>query len=316
MNNQSIIHYYFNAEGGPRDRHCGHLLIEGGVLYSYGHHFALAVAIKGGYLLNGDRYSVTTSQHQSIVRHEARECGGRVCLIPFSALAQALDTLPVSVALHVQCNGLTILDVTEDEYRSVEYTDPKTGERKTRTEHLLGSVLFEYRGDKYLSSTDPTGKWGRNYFLTKLRGKPGQLPTAQTVAEAYEALKPGDVKWAEKNGLEVKRQGEYFFIPWDFPLKRGLGKQVVKNLPLPPADNRLSPHEHVPTETYIIKDDRGDVRVVRGTVRHRGVGRRIYGNDKLIHDPGDHKMLKLGKVWHIVVPNVQAGSWSVNGRVD
>ena len=43
----------------------GNIWFEGDVIYSYGTHFPMAVRLPGGfYVLNGDRYSPTTSNHQ------------------------------------------------------------------------------------------------------------------------------------------------------------------------------------------------------------------------------------------------------------
>jgi len=39
-----------------------------GVLYSYGYHFPMLVRLNDGYIYNKDKYSPTTSKHQSIVR--------------------------------------------------------------------------------------------------------------------------------------------------------------------------------------------------------------------------------------------------------
>jgi hypothetical protein len=309
VTNSKFISKYFACP--HKDRHYGNLLTEDGVLFSYGRHFPLAVPIPGGYLLNGDRYSHTTSQHQGDTRDAARD-RGKVCIIPFSALREAMGSGVVDGVKH---NPFEILDMTEDDYREVEYKDPETGETKTRTEHLLGSTLFQWGGDLYLSSTDPSGKWGRNYFLTKL--KLGAIPP-RTVGDAYFLMKPTEVIDAEAEGIEVKRQGEYFFIAATYGQLFGAKPprfskaQVLKGEPLPPADTRSHPHQHVPTETVKL----GAVTLCRGTVRHRGEPYRVYWDDKLRYTEGDHKMLKLGKVWHIAVPNVQAESWGVNGRVD
>jgi hypothetical protein len=45
-----------------------HIFSEDGFLYSYGYHFVMAVRCKDGFIVNKDRYSSTTSHHQSLVR--------------------------------------------------------------------------------------------------------------------------------------------------------------------------------------------------------------------------------------------------------
>lgn len=83
---------------------------EGPILYSYGHHFQLARALKDrngtttGFLLNGDTFSVTTSRQQSSVRSSTQGSGLPTVIIPFSALnASGLDMASVRM-----------LDVTQD----------------------------------------------------------------------------------------------------------------------------------------------------------------------------------------------------------
>ena len=59
-------------EGATRGT-ASNMFVEGDTLYSYGHHFPLVerYGLPSGYkfLINADRYSLTTSQHQSRVFH-------------------------------------------------------------------------------------------------------------------------------------------------------------------------------------------------------------------------------------------------------
>lgn len=63
-------------------------------IYSYGYHFPLAMAMteRDGsrwVLLNGDRYSRSTSEHQGIVRGVVRDAGLPHIIVPFNALDAA-----------------------------------------------------------------------------------------------------------------------------------------------------------------------------------------------------------------------------------
>ena len=49
-------------------RYGGHLFIEGRAIYSYGYHFPIALRLIDGWVFNTDKYSVTTSRHQSLVK--------------------------------------------------------------------------------------------------------------------------------------------------------------------------------------------------------------------------------------------------------
>lgn len=76
----------------------------GNMVYSYGHHFEMArlVTPRGQarfFLLNGDRYSVTTSGHQSDCRAAVARTGVASVIVPHSALGSAgvtdFDTLRI-----------------------------------------------------------------------------------------------------------------------------------------------------------------------------------------------------------------------------
>lgn len=70
---EDIVFNYFFAVGKERDHYKarGNVFFEGDVLYSYGTHFPLAVKCRNGYILNGDNYSSSTGQHQSLTRNWA-----------------------------------------------------------------------------------------------------------------------------------------------------------------------------------------------------------------------------------------------------
>lgn len=44
------------------------LFIEGDTLFSYGYHYTLAKRVEGGFWVNNEKYSRTTSKHASLVR--------------------------------------------------------------------------------------------------------------------------------------------------------------------------------------------------------------------------------------------------------
>jgi hypothetical protein len=59
------------------------IFADGDTLYSFGHHFPMLVRRDFGFLLNGDKYSVSTSAHQSLCRLHAH------VQLPFSLLQKA-----------------------------------------------------------------------------------------------------------------------------------------------------------------------------------------------------------------------------------
>ena len=121
----------------------------------------------------------------------------------------------------------------------------------------------------------------------------------KTIGEAYAALKPKEIIHAESAGMEIKRQGEWFFYHLDDKLKES-DATFQKHAPLPSADS--SSNLHICTRLLKIKK----LYFVKGTVRHKSQnGGR-----------GDHRMLKLGAgIWRAVC-NTAKGNWSAGGRVD
>ena len=69
---------------GKTNGTASNMFIKGDVMYSYGRHFPLLVRTPWGNVLNADKYSVTTSQHQSLCSKAA------TMQIPFSALSEAM----------------------------------------------------------------------------------------------------------------------------------------------------------------------------------------------------------------------------------
>jgi hypothetical protein len=91
---------------------------EGPVIYSYGHHFPLARAIKGdagettAFLLNGDTYSMTTSRQQADVRNMTRQTGIPTVIVPFTVLNEA----------GIDHSTVRILDVSDDRWEETTHT--------------------------------------------------------------------------------------------------------------------------------------------------------------------------------------------------
>jgi len=57
-----------------KDSEGSSMFSEGRVIYSYGRHFPIAIKLDDGhYLFNKDKYSKTTSQHQTLVRRAIPE---------------------------------------------------------------------------------------------------------------------------------------------------------------------------------------------------------------------------------------------------
>jgi hypothetical protein len=264
-----------------------------GILYSYGEHFPLAVKRDGWYLLNGDKYSPTTSQHQSLTFSAFRESPR----VSFTAIRAA----------GIDYRTCELVDFTKDDYRQVLPSQPdfdnfrslvpvgatyyewkhRDGEIYNKGYHRIGAIVLK-QDEKYFICGMDEG----SYFVS-------QLPhPVTTVAEAYESLMPQQVKNAIGNGQNVIRQGEWFFIPttrqppWE--------KDYKKSAELPHVDGS---NAHIVTRLWM--SPIGDI-LCKGTVRHKS----LFGGR------ADHKMVKLGNIVHMAVKNTSLGDWSARGRVD
>lgn len=112
------------------------------------------------------------------------------------------------------------------------------------------------------------------YFVT---GAPSE---AESVAYALEKMVPEDVEYARRRGLDVKRQGDWFFIPagWIENLNR---KREEKGI-FTQLDSTLSPMgDHIPEEWTMYYSS----LYVRGTIKHH-----------------EHRTLYL-KRWHLAIRN-------------
>lgn len=297
----------------------GNVFFENDVIYSYGYHFPMAVRLPNGlFVCNGDKYSVTTSSHQSQL---FQTIGNRSrCEIPFSALANLSEGGRWNVLRVVQ--ELKLLDWQNDQYIDTGRVSERTG--ATIWEHVLGAVLFTYKGQHWLSGLDETGVRGRLFFLTRL--SPAQMRKygrPKTVAEAFELLKPDEVKAAELAGRRVYRQGEWFFVEFEPTYYDYVDpKQVKKGYVLQHRDRKREARHHA-TEGVRVPNLG---QFVRGVVRHGMMRQTVRWNGEVVRwrDRSEHKQLKLyeegtkpkDRKWFQVFESPQVISFAATGAVD
>lgn len=162
-------------------------------------------------------------------------------------------------------------------------------------------VHRHHRWAYYLSGFDHAEARPLYFFAELPRGaKP------ETVAEAYEALKPDPVKMAEQMNRPIFRQGDIFGVPLeatDRKALKALGARIEKRraavLELSPVQRQVQaanlPYvlntNHTATEVAYLP---GGVTLARGTMYHDPEGRRA-----------DHARRRIGdgKTWHVVIKN-------------
>ena len=159
---------------------------------------------------------------------------------------------------------------------------------------------------------------------------------AKSIADAYEILKPAEVKKAEAKGLKVVRQGEFFYVPCNTP------KEAQKNLSEKEAmlaiiggTHRFSGAEDalrdiVGKERFkkLVKDAENlfgtlpkQVEIRAGNNRPNKAEFGIQSNGsnfvrgKVEHTGREHRTVSLTS-WHKVVPNTATKSFTLSGDID
>ena len=320
--NEEVIATFVAMNGYPCKNSVGSVSHENGILYSYREPICIRQE-NGMYIVNGDKWSVTTSQHQSTLQSRLRMSGKNFFTTSFSAMERFIGGVS-SISLHYSTKGL-FAERMRDEVNVVDHTDdfvaiydessglfrqgftcykkenlpqgaeiryrkdPETGENIPTVAHMAGSVLFEYNGECVIASMDEM-----QYFVSILP-RPVNF-----VGKAFASLKPEEVLDAEKKGLEIFRQGEWFFIP------HLIGKEAREQYNQMETDFKLvgrnGGNPHKATRGVWLDEQRG-IAEVSGRIRH-----------------DEHRMLQLSTyndpVIYVAVENTAVRSFSAMGRVD
>jgi hypothetical protein len=216
-------------------------------------------------------------------------------------LSRYIQMIPFSVFVDagLDLTKIEILDKGEEKtvIRTEERYNSKTMENeKIDVEvHFTGASLFKVENRTFLFDLDQRELKYKifNAFLVELN------VDVLNIQNAYESLKPNEVKEAEKQGLEVLRQGEWFFIPvqGEFNAVPSIGRRLdgkgFEALELRAGNNRPNY-----VEKYCLLPDK--THVVTGLVTHSG---------------REHKELNL-KGWYKAIPNTSIQSFTLRGDID
>ena len=137
----------------------------------------------------------------------------QVMLLPLNILCQGLD----SESPFPDFTSIKILDQSPAKVYP-EMTVPKMGggRRKEKNFHFMGARLFSIGKKTWLmdldhqEADDPTKPILNQFVVPIPQG-------TKTIQEAYTELQPPVIRELLKKGVEVKRQGEFFFYPEDLP---------------------------------------------------------------------------------------------------
>lgn len=325
-----------------------HVSPDGNWIYSFGDHFPMAFYNEetNSYVVNGDRISSTTDRHQRDLRDALT---GENIIVPFSTLRLArIHPRDIRVIEYDgehwdwRCTS-PACKITEWQRGQGDWRahHESSGHHQFSTEkaffeqrHILGQITFKVR-QRYATvpmsyrtwtSVYPTDDISTTYWIggidSTARGFGGgyflsQLPRKiKSIADAYESLKPKTVVQALMDGLDVKRQGDIFGVPvtppWgDLKIK----SMTPNNVPLNESRDFV----------YYRNGDRpkllGTNHYAREAVK---MDDELYARGTLYHIPGgreaDHRAIKLGEDWHLIVRNTAKESFAPmsggRGRVD
>ena len=297
------------------------------------------------FLKNGDRYSVTTSKHIGACSHlnggvvsfsALKGAGIEPSSLRERNIVDYSDGNHVWLAREVftdsegkkkygewkrtngkyytpkQLESLPVFKYTQGMVTPYKHTNTIEGrEMQEGSYHLLGGVVIKVKKWKsnrnyervyskrysyYLCSIDE-----QNYFVAELP------KDVETLTEAFEVLKPDEVREAEAQGIEVKRQGEWFFIPTDIDKTNckeftGLSWSKFKSIKSQPLENSNGSNFHWLKH---IKNN--------GTIY--GIG-KVYHRDGTGNLTGEHKSVNLYDTIHRVYRNTEKSSFVTGGLFD
>lgn len=207
--------------------------------------------------------------------------------------------------------------------------------------HFTGALLLENHGRRFLMDVDRREiKHGIfNAFFVEVNGAP------KTIAEAYETMKPQEVKDAEANGIQVERQGEWFFIATEKTVKVSKdrimrwGRDEDGSMGIELAN--VSHGKGRPNSLYRVfnSEDSDLENLVCGTVSHSGRehkdlnlgvltkdgedtdvhsarnARTVWTKDKTTGEDTAEDPEFTFKLWKLV-PNTTVGNFTIQGDVD
>ena len=218
--------------------------------------------------------------------------------------------------------------------------------------HFSGACIFNIGKDTYLFDIDRQELEHNifNPFLTKL---PHHVVS---VKEAYDRLIPDEVRDAQKKGIVVKRQGEFFFIKHseECPVTVEFTDEEKQILRFPPSRFGFDltevirmyndeDHEPYPDDEYVatpkmsefqeaalryqcVRDKKNDIIVKKGTLGKSTTGSHTV--EKYVKEGGVTYVSGTVKQdrrqhgdlmlegWYRVAPNTGVLSWTITGEID
>jgi hypothetical protein len=276
--------------------HGRRICFEQDTLYSYGQD--IAHRVKNGFIINGDISSPTTNGDINYSFHIA-PLGSPI--VPYSVLEQAEIK---------DFHKLEFIQASSDWYETV-----KDAEGKDKYLHHLGETLFRY-DNRYFLSTLEARRYRQHHYLLELNSAAASIELAKQQASGL-----NDEQWIRYQAGEIKRQGEYLFIPIN--IKDCVGKTLLKVQDYIEKNSfrlnnytfgRFPIHESGKDMLElgdIFKQPNGNPHYPRDVIRLNG---NVFVRGTVRHP--EHGMMRLGEQWHLTRLNNIMHSWQPSGKVD
>ena len=293
----------------------------------------------------------TQPNYRQTTIQKLMEKSGRFQMVPFNVMQEAnldmdsFETLEESGAETIERNrenpDYDDYKANQAEQKGEEYKTPKEIPEKA---HFIGSQLFSVSGTKFLFDIDRVEiKHGIfNPFLVQIPDAENQI---DTIEKAYQSLIPVAVQRAMNEGLDVKRQGEWFFIPTHFDptvpppeekkeiitdQERVMMKILSRNSYGEASDNlRLLWGEEVfariqnlnvleregdpyEAKTFALRAGKNRPNRAEFGINRDGVS---YVMGDISHTGREHKTINLAG-WHTAQPNTAISSFTITGDID
>jgi len=236
--NSQVCHDF--VSGGKEHSQSHSITQEGNTFHSYSTLYAVKLD-NGTFIVNADTYSNTTSKHVSALLREMRHEEKAYAVISYRLLRNLgidvrNDSIRNMIRLHeraednsyviheaglsqmIELDGKEV-ELTYDNFESVlkkhygnigqlhayKAVNNSRGKQSAyKSFHVMGGCVFSVGVSKFWSGTDRTQAFicelPRDFYGT-------------TVADAINSLIPDMARRGMSSGLEVIRQGEYFFTP-------------------------------------------------------------------------------------------------------
>lgn len=273
--------------------------------------------------------NVSNNTAETCIQKKMRAAG--FVMVPFNVFTEA--KLDIMQFVSVQKNAdetVSVKEIVNCGMKCPKWNDDNAKhnhpEFKMVPRHFTGSHLFSVAGTQFLFDIDRNEiKHGIfNPFLVKL------VKPVKTIDLAYQSLKPLAVINAEKKGLKVLRQGEWFFIPTNTMPKmpKLTDKMRVQILGAIVSDTFQRGGSRAKYALQGVKISKNildsipqqlEIRVGKNRPNTIEMGFTknavTYGTGLVTHSGREHEPIKL-KGWYIVVPNTSSGSFTITGDVD